>query len=362
MGIRFWKSFLFFAFMIVFSARLFPSQRETGLYYALSQQFDRARFYLAKQFHMDPGDTANSLRYLKALNYEAEYGRAEKVAKALVRQYPGRPPFRRALAEFYEDQMRFNEAVPHWEVLVRLRPADTETEEKLLAYYIYEKELEKLISFYEERLRNGRLSFERLMALGDLYLKTSQYGKAEKLYLFAAKAYPEKVDVLSRLAELYEYQGDVDRALPFYRKMADLHPRRREYSLKLAEKLIRYGRAREALSWMDGLAEKFPRDKRIMMSVAGYYIELEEKDRALALLESLYRNDYENPELLETLAFLYGDLKHYSKAIELLERLHEKTDGHYSTYHRLGDYRAAVGDAAGSRREYEKALRLIRTR
>ncbi|MDD5218784.1 MAG: tetratricopeptide repeat protein [Candidatus Omnitrophica bacterium] len=360
MGIPLWKSLAFFLTIVVFSVKLFPSERQIGLYYAKAQYLERARFYLARQFYQDPGDIQNTLRYLKSLAYNDEDELFEHIGIKAVRLNPYCIELYYVMARFYEDHMRDDKASGYWEEIVRLSPKDTDTRTKLLSYYILAKETEKLMRYDAAEIARGNAPVDTYHQLGRLYCLKNMPREAEKIYLALLQKYPQDALAKIRLSELYEFTGDFDTAIRYFRMMVQENPQNKDYALRYAGLLMNHGAPEEAMSFIEKSVEQFPDDQNLLILLSDLFVSQKQTDKAIALLEAMYARNPNQSGILKSLGALYFDAKNYEKAKEMLERYHRKEDGDYHTHHILGDVLAALGEKNGSRREYEKALKLIR--
>jgi len=362
MGIPFWKSALFFIAVTVFSGYLFPSQRELGMYYSASKNFNNARFYLEKQYHKDPGDENNARRYLRALIYNGEYALFERVTKKLLPENPNAFWLNEIMADYFEDKMDFREAGGYWFKLLAKDPEQGEVRDKIVSYCLRDKNTDLLIRVYE--MEKARLPFnaEIYGELARLYCLKRMPGKAEKIYLEWLRQTPGDAGVSAKLAEVYECEGKADEALALYREIADRNPKNKEYALRVIEKLIFYKRGEELLDTLDQYTKRFPDSEEFPKMLADFYLRLGKREESVRMLKAFYETHPEYHKALASLGEIYFSMGNFTEARDTLRKYHEKTDGDYHSHHVLGDVLAALGDENGSRREYRQALDFIRER
>jgi tetratricopeptide (TPR) repeat protein len=363
MGIAFWRSAVFFFSMAWFGLRLFPSERELGLFFSMGRSFDQARFYLAKQFHEDPADKANALRYLEALMEDGQYDLFERSSGKMLEVSPKDAPLHGLLARYYETAMQFEDASRHWMRMIQAdpdSPRSKDARDKLASYYTHSKDDEALLALYEERAARYGGPEEIYYELARIYLLNRRVREAESAYRRLLESFPEAGPAKLKLAEIYEYQGRGDEALALYRSAALESPEDPEKALFLARALMRHKKHDEALEHILSCRRHFPRRLLFLELLADVYGEKGEKLEALRVLEEALVLDPYRAKIYKMLGELYFDTGDNHKAQERLRSYHEKTGGDYRSHHVLGDVLRALGDKTGSRREYEKALELLR--
>lgn len=362
MGVPLWRSILFFVLIAAFGIMLFPSQRETGKLYAQAGFFDKARFYLEKQFHQDPTDIANAKRYLESLLYHRENAVFTRTIKKLLKLNPDSITLLEIAANFYADNMDYEQASIYWMKIVREAPPSPKVDdvkEKLIAYCMLEKKYDTLISIYNLEIDKERGNLDTYYELARLYALERKLPETISTYNALLVKYPDESPVKERLAELYEFSDEIDKAITLYREVAKSEPGNKNYALRLIEVLLKYKKNEEALNALEIFSKRFPGEKQFVELLAEIYIRSGRREEAITLMENLYLKDPENYVLLRTLGQLYYDANQHTKAFETLRRYNEKTGGDATSHHLLGDLFADMGDTSGSRREYEKALELI---
>jgi len=360
MGIAWWKSAIFFVSITVFGIGLIPSGREMGKLYTESDAFDKAQFYLEKQFHEDPYDLANAERYLRSLIYHDRDTIFLREAGKLARMHPKNMHILKLLAEFYEDRMDYPEASEYWLRLLRIDPELEDFREKLLSYYRLGKKYRKLREFYESEVERETASLNEYHDLARLYALSQDTGNSEKIYKMILQKSPGDNRAKTALADIYLYKGEVNKAIAMYRDIVSGQPDNINYALIYADLLIKYRKDEEAKEAIKSFLTRFPRDERLITLLSDVYSRTGKRKEAIALLEELYEKNPENHNALKTLGGLYADAHDYDRALEVLNAYNEKTGGDYHSHHVLGDVLSAMGDKAGAEREYRKALDLIR--
>lgn len=362
MGIPFWKSVLFFLSIAVFSGYLFPSQRELGMYFSMSNNFNKARFYLEKQFHKDPSDENNSKRYLLALIYNGEYALFDRVSKKLLAQMPDSLWLNEVMANHFEDKMWFREASGHWFKMLEADPKQVDVWDKIVSYCIQSKNTDLLIRVYELAKARTRFKEDIYEELGRLYCLKKMAAEAERTYKEWLEHVPNSIRAKVKLAEIFEYEGKADDALRIYRDISDKNPKRKEYAMRVIERLIYYKRGEELMSTLESYSKRFPDEEDFPKMLSDLYLRMGKREESVEMLKAFYEKHPKYCKALASIGEIYYSMGDLERAKEYLRKYHEKIEGDYHSHHVLGDVLSALGDENGSQREYRQALELIRER
>ncbi len=361
MGIALWQSSLFFITIALLSIMLFPSQRERGLLYSRTGIFDKARIFLSFQYHRDPGDMANAIRYLGSLSAAGEYDLWETTARKLTRTSPNHPGLHAHMAKFYEDNLKIVKAMPHWEEMIRWgHPKKKEAREKLISGYRLTGDHDGLLRFYGNEMARHSAGIEMYYETARMYARKKMATEARSVYLNLLKQFPGETKAKLRLVQIYEFQGKTQEALRLFSQVVQADPHNESLSQRWVEKLLQYKKERQAVSVLEKLLIRFPSNHLFIESLVDLYLRSGKNHEALILLEQSYERHPGNDKVLRYLGDVYFKMKEYLKAVETLRSYHEKTGGDYHSHHVLGDVLDAMGESVESRREYQKALELIR--
>ena len=360
MGISILRSLSFFAVILICGVMLFPSGREMGKLFTESGAIDKARFYLEKQFHNDPSDTANTRRYLDSMLLEGQLSLVERAGRRLLTIYPDDIAIIKILAELYENNMDYDKASIYWLRVLQLDHQAEETRQRLLSYYIAGKHHDKLMSLYEQRVRAGSVGADMYYGLARLYAVYGRQDDAAAIYSRMLLLFPGETAAKIKMAQYYEYKDQIQDAISIYSQIVEENPQDVWYAFMLLDRFRRYKKYEEALKALELFVLRFPDNDSFIMSLSDIYIRMGRGEDALQLLQRSYERDPDNHRVIRSIGEIYFDMKDYTNALEALRIYHDKTGGDYRSHHVLGDIYSAIGDAAGSEREYRKALELIR--
>lgn len=339
---------------------LIPSQREVGKLLTSTGVFGKAAFYLEKQFHKDPSDVANSARYLESLFYYDKDEQFIKVGNELVKNFGDNVTIHGIMAEFYEYKMDFDKARYHWMEILKINGTLEVIREKFINYCISNKDYDSLIAFYEYRIKKQSASLDDYYTLANIYSLRKDIDNAKRVYEELVSLYPYEEIAKKDLAYICSLKGLGDKAIALYKSIWEARKDNIMYAIDYAQSLVKFKRTDEAVATLKEFREVYRGNKLFGSVLTGLYVELGMFSEAIDLLKKRYAENPSDYKLLREMAQLYFDSKDTRKAFETINLYHEKTGGSYGSHHMLGDLLDSLGDKDGSRREYEKALELIR--
>jgi len=362
MGIPLWKSILFFAGIALLGINLFPSQRELGFLYTQSHLFDRAQFYLARQYQEDPRDEANAVRYLEALLHDSDRESLARIASGMMRQFPSSPALREIAAEGYQQNMEMDKAAALWMESLQLGSENREIFYNLENYGLTEKKWDLLVRFYDFLKKQHPSDTRVLLMQARFLMLMRRLEEAEKVFHQVLNREPSNPEAKIRLAQILAFRQDWEGEMGFYRRLMRESPDRSDYVYLLVERLEGLGRFEESAQVYESVLANFSSEYDFLRRAADALIRAGHKPRALELMEKLRASERQDSELSLALAGLYFEMREYRKALLLLEDDHEKNGGTSRSYHLLGDVWTALGDRTAGQRAYEQALQLLRSR
>lgn len=128
---------------------------------------------------------------------------------------------------------KFDEAIKHYELLLKEKPNDASVFKMLGYLYYRQNKYTKSLESYSNASRLLPGDAEIPYAIGLIYMKTGTPDKAETYFLKAIKLYPKMVKAFFALGESYEAQGRIDDAVFQFKKCLELSPNIPEATTKL---------------------------------------------------------------------------------------------------------------------------------
>lgn len=396
MGISLSRAVFFFLGLMLFAVALFPSQRELGLLYSGSGYFDKALFYLASQFHREPDDFNNGVRYLSMLYETGNTGEFEVISDRFLNRNPEHLDTLKLVASYHEQQFRMSAAAEYWKRIVAVSPEDYDYAEKLLVYYKLKKDQDSLISFYTSmrgrRLFGEQMDQEIYREIGRLYLLDKNVKAAIANYRDWITEIPYDELPYIRLIQIHTYLKDWTEALNYSTEAMERFPDNIRLYYEKSEVLNKRGLLPEDMKYYLESSSRFPQDLNIAMqaldalgvlkyekmeeylldvesrfkeeirfkeSIADFYMQQKKYEKALGYYQTLNSMDSDDEVYILALADIYFELNEKEKAKEYLENYHSKDKGDYRSHHRLGDIYESLGESRGAKGEYRKALGLL---
>lgn len=155
---------------------------------------------------------------VKAMNYLLE-GDSEKrlaVLKMWSELYPENTSPVRELAEYYNQQGRFELAVSYYRKVLELDPADHRRYLQIGNIYLQAGETEKSLEYYQYYLRRYPENALGIRKVATVYEQRGELQEANKYYEKARILEPDNPGVLLDLGDIQKRLGNLDRALAYY--------------------------------------------------------------------------------------------------------------------------------------------------
>jgi len=213
MNISVWKPIAFFLFILLLGYFLLPTGREMGRILSQGNKRSAAFIHLERQYHQNPLDQNNSLRYIRGLLENGDYKRFEKVGIRLTQLFPDAVELNSLLADFYQGIYVFKKAAHFWVKMVPYMHTQLEKEElmeKYVAYLIYDRQYDVLEALYEQQYKEKSMSLATRYEYADLLLQLKKDQKALKIYEHIIREYPAENNAVSRKIDIMRYRGEYE--------------------------------------------------------------------------------------------------------------------------------------------------------
>lgn len=359
MKIPIWRVILFFVIVIGASLLLLPTNRELGRVFLSQRDYADAEKYLNLEYERHPQDIPNDLRYLEALDHTLDFQRYQEVADQLLREFPDDPSIHRAIGDYYENNLRLQEASAQWAEVVRLDPKDADTRDKLISYYRLTQNYDGLIQTYRTLVSQGVATSDNYLELGRLYTVRGQNEQAAQTYTSLLSRDPKNATAMLRLAEIWEAAGRTDQALALYEAAAETDPTNRDYATLYIDKAFQTGRGAEANAAMRRYLNRFPNDEQFQLEVAYRLSQEGRLDEALSVLYRIHQEDPTQPDAVQMMATIYQQQGKTEELVKLLQSYNALAPPDYQTHQMLGDLYFTAGKEKEADEEYQTSLAIL---
>jgi len=160
-----------------------------------------------------------------------------------------------------------------------------------------------------------------------------------------------------RAAEVLQRRGDFDSSVPILEALRQQDGSSITIAYRLGSAYERVGRIEDAVRLLRDIVSRAP-DFAPALNYLGYlWIDRDENlDEAVAMVRRAVRLDPDNGAYVDSLGWGYFRQGRFPDAVSLLERADRLVRGDPTVLEHLGDARRAVGDPAGAREAYERAV------
>ena len=244
-------------------------------------------------------------------------------AKIAVDKNPENEWYHAVLAEAYQKQAEYKNAISHYKKALALNPGNRTYYDKIIDNYSMLQDTSGALEYMNAKEDRFGVSEELSFAKYDLYLANGKIQQAEKELKKLINHYPDEIRYRGMLAEFYGSQGQKEKALEQYEIMREMEPENGLLHWQLGHHYISIGEK-------DPAFDEFVQAFKSPDIKASHKIDLirayqhdGDQQRANALIEIVKDTHPSNPEI----QIMSGDLamekndfasalNHYKKALE----------------------------------------------
>jgi putative PEP-CTERM system TPR-repeat lipoprotein len=191
---------------------------------------------------------------------------------------------------------------------------------------------------------------------GLAFLSQGKLDLAEERFNKALEVDPEFVTALMNLARVDLARGQADRAQKRYEQVLEKRQSDLGAMLGLAALAERRGEAEDLVQWLERAQDANPSSLRPGLALAQHYLNSGDALRALAVARDLSSRFPSNVRVLELLARAQMLSDDKTNAVRTLEQLSDLDPDNHVTQFLIGGGKADLGDDAGARMAFEKAV------
>jgi tetratricopeptide (TPR) repeat protein len=269
--------------------------------------------------------TGDSSRFFYQKAAEASSGRRYMVAyqdyKRSLEFDPKNPDLLRQLGLTEVELRKYEEAIPVFEKLIGIIPADTTAIIQLGKLYFFNRQWEKSIP-YEVKALQQHVGNRQYYMIGKSYYELEDYGHAFSYLPSAAMEEPANAEIPYMTARAYVDMNNYKPAIPYFQKAISLDSSKAEWIYECALVYATIYDDQNAIRYYELASSKgYKRDNDFYENLADSYISVGKQDEALKILQNLLLKKPADLDLLNSLGFISYKLKKYDQAIDYWDRI-----------------------------------------
>jgi len=287
-------------------------------------------FFLPGEIYSQSDDSSRYF-YLKAA--EAQSGRLYMIAyqnyKRSLEFDAKNPDLLRQLGLTEVELRKYEEAIPVFESLIAIVPADTTSILQLEKLYFYTHQWGKSIVFATKALQM-HIGEKNFYMIGKSYYELEDYGHAFSYLPSAAMEEPKLAEIPYMIARAYVDMNNYKPAIPFFQKAIALDSGKAQWIYECALVYATVYEDDSAIQYYDLASSRgYKKDNDFYENLADSYISVGKQDKALQILQDLLLKKPADLELLNSLGFVCYKLKKYDQAMEYWDRIlgYDKQNG-----------------------------------
>jgi tetratricopeptide (TPR) repeat protein len=210
-----------------------------------------------KALIIEPGNTTAVINLFRLLLSQGRENEAERILYRSLKRDPGSPGLYSALIPLLGERTRYKD----------------------------------IISIYEQKPEDTRLSAEAYNNAGIAYGNKGRTDKALELFMLAHEADPRNKEALYNLALTFQDLGRYEKALEHYEKVMELDPGNKMTSKSMADLLYRTGDLAGAAALYERYLALDPRDTTVLNNLGIIYARQDRPEKALAMFAKVLELD-----------------------------------------------------------------------
>jgi tetratricopeptide (TPR) repeat protein len=293
---------------------------------------------------------------------EASSGRLYMVAyqdfKRALEFDPKNPDLLRQMGLTEVELRKYDEAIPVFEKLITIIPADTTAIVQLGKLYFFNRQWEKSIT-YELRAREHHIGTRQYYMIGKSYYELEDYGHAFSYLPSAAMEEPANAEIPYMIARAYVDMNNYKPAIPYFQKAISLDSSKAEWIYECALVYATIYDDQHAIQYYELASSKgYKRDNDFYENLADSYISVGKQDEALKILQNLLLKKPADLDLLNSLGFISYKLKKYDQAIDYWDRILSFDKQNGRALYMIGMSYQKKGDTEKGKALCDKAIEL----
>lgn len=224
---------------------------------------------------------------------------------------------------------KYEEAIPVFEKLITIVPADTTAIVQLTKLYFYTHQWEKTIPYASKSLQN-HIGTHNYYTIGKSYYELEDYGHAFSYLPSAAMEEPQNAEIPYMIARAYVDMNNYRPAIPYFQKAIALDSSKAQWIYECALVFATIYDDQSAIKYYDLAASRgYKKDNDFYENLADSYISAGRPEKALQILQDILVKKPADLELLNSIGFTSYQLKKYDQAIEYWDRIlqYDKQNG-----------------------------------
>lgn len=205
-------------------------------------------------------------------------------------------------------------------------------------------------------LQKNAYHLPSLLMLGELFLKQSQWERAQRCFERILEKDPLQAEAHFHLGNIERHAQDESAACQHFERAWSLAPDNHDYRYQLAVSLHQLGRKYQAMEHLNAIMEHVPDWVQPYLEVARIYYEEDQKEAALAHYRKAQDLDPNHPGVLYALAALQHELGNFKEALDTYRQLLILSPESIEVKHNLANICYLLDELGESRRILEEML------
>jgi len=262
-----------------------------------------------------------------------------------------------ALGRLYESEQKYQQAIPEYEAVIRIKPDNVQALQSLVKLYKKTGKTAQVIDLYEKlaKIDSAKADDYNYQA-GLIAENQGSDARALELYQNALASNKAHVDARQRVIKLYEKNKQWKKAIEHAQMLLELNPKNADLYLYISDIYAKQNNLPEALKAAEQAQKLRPSDAAVNLQLALLYEKSKNEDKAIEYYKKALTGSKKNAAAYNNLGLLLEKKGNLKEAIEYYETALKIDPKNFDVYRNLGDAYEKNGNIKKAIEIYEKLL------
>lgn len=185
---------------------------------------------------------------------------AEKYLRDTIQLKPQVMSYYLELLNIYQQQGRYQEAIPYYQKALKVTPDDDRLLLNLINSYFNVRQYDKALPYINKAIELDQGSLELYFKKAQAYFYLHQSGPEKAVYQRILKIQPNNLQAMNNLAQLYLDARQLDEAMELFKRAQAISPDEGRFDRNLGVISVLKGQYLEGREWLTKAVSKNPND------------------------------------------------------------------------------------------------------
>lgn len=206
---------------------------------------------------------------------------AEKYLRDTIELKPKTMSYYLELLNIYQQQRRYQEAIPYYQKALKVAPDDDRLLINLISCYFNVRQYEKALPYIDKAIQLDQGSLELYFKKAQAYFYLRQSGQEKAVYQQILKIQPNNLQAMNNLAQLYLDARQLDEAMELFKRAQSISPDEGRFDRNLGVISVLKGNYLEGREWLNKAVSKNSTDYQAYRFLGDTYYAADQFEDAI---------------------------------------------------------------------------------